>query len=54
MTNKNFFELPSVRAMYEHPDYERISAETAEEVMQQGLVYWLSDLRRRRKFTQKK
>ena len=53
-TNRNALDNPAIDAMYEHPDYEQISAETAEEVMQQGLVYWLSDLRRRRKFTQKK
>ena len=53
-TTRNALDNPAIEAMYEHPDYEQVSAEIAEELMQQGLVYWLSDFRRKRKLTQKK
>ena len=53
-TTRNALDNPAIEAMYEHPDYEQVSAEIAEELMQQGLVYWLNDFRRKRKLTQKK
>ena len=53
MATKNFFELPSVLARYNSPDYEKNTAEHSEEMFQEIVAYYINLNRRRRKITQK-
>ena len=53
MATKNFFELPSVLALYKSPKYEEYSAESSEEMWQEIVAYYVNLNRRRRKITQK-
>jgi len=53
MATKNFFELPSVLALYESPDFEQLEEEGSEEMWQEIVSYYVNLNRRRRKITQK-
>ena len=53
MMTKNFYDLPSVRAMYESPNYESLSEETSEDMWHEIVSHYINLNRRRRRITQK-
>ena len=53
MVTKNFYDLPSVRAMYESPNYESLSEETSEDMWHEIVSHYINLNRRRRRITQK-
>jgi predicted XRE-type DNA-binding protein len=55
MKNSKIYDPKAVRKrLSTHPDYEKFSAENADEMMLEGLTFWFNMYRRRRRITQKK
>ena len=52
-TPRNFFDSPSVRALYAHPDYDLLSEETGEDMWNEIISFHLNRLRRQRRITQR-
>jgi transcriptional regulator with XRE-family HTH domain len=54
MTEYSIYDpVATRRELSKHPDYEKFSAESADEMMQEGASFWLNIYRKRRQITQK-